>query len=577
MPAVLVDEPLGIECSFSDGRRFSWTLKDHRCPALARDLLAGLTGLVYPHGSVDSPSTANIYRVGLLHMLGWMSERGLAGGAARLTRGRLAEYWMGADALRESTTRAMLAGVDDALGVLEPAVRELVAGRRFHPSPRRVPLQPYTETEWARLIGTCRRIITEAHARHEVARAGAARGRDPGNGGWSEENLAWLMSRDGPMSQRMFAGHVGGGVTQPRVSAACRLPEVRAALFPGIDIALAYRLLFGAYTGVVPDGVDDLGLADVDWVGDATVLLGYVKGRTAAESVTLPPKAVRLLEQWLDHSALLRRFVEPRWAGALWIRADRPDVGRPRAGRFDHATTTAWVRRNGVTADDGTPLALHLHRIRVSWHSHRDRRAWHGSARATIDPNHSPAVEGDHYLTAATPAQRQAIESIIEDAQADLVRRAVSPTVLTDEQTACLAGDYPQLVAGLELDGTVVAELAGGSRDVFVAACADQLAGLHGPKGQPCPARPWVCLLCPLAVFAPRHATNLLRLKAFFARQWRQLPQAHFMAVFGPYASRIDEVLGVLDRLDATLLSRAAGQVADRDEEIPLRPEELTR
>src|SRR6266481_6243399 len=53
---------------------------------------------------------------------------------------------------------------------------------------------------------------------------------------------------------------------------------------------------------------------------------------------------------------------------------------------------------------------------------------------------------------------------------------------------------------------------------------ADPLSGLHGPPGKPCPARPWVCLLCPLAVFAPRHAGNLLRLKAWFSRQWAGMP-----------------------------------------------------
>ena len=103
------------------------------------------------------------------------------------------------------------------------------------------------------------------------------------------------------------------------------------------------------------------------------------------------------------------------------------------------------------------------------------------------------------------------------------------------------------MVAELGLDDTVLAELVGGQRDVFTAACADQLSGLHGPKGKPCPARPWVCLLCPLAVFAPRHAANLLRLKAFFGRQWQQMPAAQFMAVYGPYAQRIDQVL---DRFD---------------------------
>ena len=85
------------------------------------------------------------------------------------------------------------------------------------------------------------------------------------------------------------------------------------------------------------------------------------------------------------------------------------------------------------------------------------------------------------------------------------------------------------------------------------AACAGQLSGLHGPKGQP-PARPWVCLLCPLAVSAPRHAPNLLRLKGFFARQWRQMTAARFMAVFGPYSQRIGEIL---ERYDPAVPGRS--------------------
>jgi len=135
------------------------------------------------------------------------------------------------------------------------------------------------------------------------------------------------------------------------------------------------------------------------------------------------------------------------------------------------------------------------------------------------------------------------MEAIIEDAQHDLLRRTRPAAVLADADAAVLVRNYPQLVASLELDDTVIAELVGGARDVFVAACADQLSGLHGPKGKPCPARPWVLAL-PLAVFAPRHAANLLRLKAFFSRQWQQMPTAQFMAVFGPYAHRIDESPG---------------------------------
>ena len=68
--------------------------------------------------------------------------------------------------------------------------------------------------------------------------------------------------------------------------------------------------------------------------------------------------------------------------------------------------------------------------------------------------------------------------------------------------------------------------------------------------------------------------TAKLRLKAFFSRQWRQMPAAQFMAVVGPYSLRVTKVL---DRLDPAVVARAAAGVGDRDDEIPLRPEECTR
>ncbi len=233
-----------------------------------------------------------------------------------------------------------------------------------------------------------------------------------------------------------------------------------------------------------------------------------------------------------------------------------------------------WAARHGVSSDDGRPLKIHRSRIRTTYHSLRDKSSWAGRGRATIDPNHSPQVEGDRYLTATTPSQQRAVDAIVQNAQHDLLRRADPPVVITEDDALALVRDYPQLIAALDLDDAVIADLVGGTRDVFVAACADQLSGLHGPKGKPCPARPWVCLLCPLAVFAPRHAPNLLRLKLFFSRQWRQMPAAQFMAVFGPYSQRIGHVL---DRYDDAVLAEALRQASDHDDELPLRPEEATR
>jgi hypothetical protein len=458
-------------------------------------------------------------------------------------------------------------------GRLGDGVLELAAGRHFNIQPNRRPLPPYTEAEWQRLTEVCRQQVDVSYATHRRALASVPGGRHPGAAAWSHQNFCWLLSTLGPVGSCEAAEAIGVSINifrHRRTTAVFH--EAAQAMFPHLEVVVAYRLLFGIYSGVVPDGIAGLEVGDIDWAGDSTVLLSYVKRRTAAESTTLPRPAVRLLEQWLAHSALLRSFVPPDERTKLWL-------GMSQAGnshRVDEVSRSAvgrWVRRHGIVGDDGEPLKLHRSRIRTTHHAMRDRKSWTGDARATIDPNHTPAVEGDHYLSATTPGQRHAIETIIEDAQHDILRRAHPPTVITEEDAAALAEGYPQLLAAMKLDEGALTELVGGARDVFTAACADQLAGLHGPAGKPCPARPWVCLLCPLAVFAPRHAVNLLRLKAFFSRQWQQMPAAHFMTVFGPYAARIDQIL---DRFDPAELAAAAASVTDSDDEIPLRPEELT-
>jgi hypothetical protein len=572
MPVTVTDDPLGIACVFSDGSRAEFGFETAPNLLLARDLLTGLIELIHPHGTVDAAGTVQQYALALRNMITTLAGKGFTGGADGLTRGRLAEYWMSTTASREACTRRMLVAFDAVTGGLADGVREFVAGRYYNPQPNRRPLPPYREDEWARLTRTCRMIVDEAFAAHKKALAAAASGQHPGTGGWTAPNLRWLLSRTGPVSTAGFGRQVGCSVQTVRDRGGFH--EASTQLFPQLDVVIAYRLLFGIYSGIVPDGIDDLAVDDVDWAGDASILLSYVKGRTAAESLTLPRRAVRLLEQWLAHSALLRSHTDPDTSRHLWMGVSRPGTAAVFTGPPLRVAVQRWVVRHGVTSDSGGPLKIHRSRIRTTHHAMRDKSAWAGRGRATIDPNHSPQVEGDHYLSATTPAQRQAVDAIVEDAQHDLLRRAHPPLVVSDQDAAQLARDYPQLVGSAGLDDAALTELLGGQRDVFVAACADQLAGLHGPKGQPCPARPWVCLLCPLAVFAPRHAANLLRLKAFFARQWRCMPAGQFMAIFGPFAQRIHQVL---DRFDPVTLAGAAGHVDDGAAELPLRPEEMTR
>jgi len=556
---------------FSDGRRAEVRLNDVTNPQLARDLLTGLAELIHPHGTVDAASSVLHYVRALRGMVATLAEHGFSAGAGELRRAQLAEFWMGAGTAREACTRRMLVGFVAGGGVLDAGARELAEGRAYNIQPFRRPLPPYPEAVWARLAQAAESAVDVACRAHRDALAGARRGQNPAKEGWSLDNLRWLMAGTGPMNASDVAAHTG--LAAQTVRHRSELGQAAAGLFPHLDVTVAYVLLFSIYSGIVPDGIDDLTTGDVDWAGDASILLSYVKGRTAAESLNLPRRAVRLLEQWLDHTQLLRSFVPAPDRDQLWLGVRQRGHTTVTAGPVHRDITRRWLARHGVVDEHGRTLKLHRHRLRTTHESMRDKRAWKGSSRATIDPNHCPQVEGDHYLTATTEAQRDAVDTIIEDAQHDLARRAQPPVVIGEEQATALVRHYPQVIASLQLGAEVLDELVGGQRDVFTAACADQLSGLHGPKGKPCPARPWVCLLCPLAVFAPRHAPNLLRLKSFFSRQWQQLPASQFMAVFGPYSQRVGEVL---DRYDPAVLAAAARSIGDHDDELPLRPEERT-
>ncbi|WP_406511083.1 hypothetical protein OG851_00360 [Streptomyces sp. NBC_00161] len=590
MPATVTTEPLGLHCIFSDGSEVHRPIgarKAIRNPLLVRTLLEGATDLVHPHGRVNSADSVSMHFTAIRRLDTWLADAGFTGSASALTRSALAQYWMsGVRGSLESAQKAMLRCADDQQRVLVPDVRALIDGRLFNTNKRHDPHQPYTETEWARLIRTCRDEVDSAYGAFRSARDQAAAPTGHRESLRTRPVHHWLVLHHGP---EPLVKEIGGGQWPFRARYGVGLRAVLDPLIPPLDVIIAYRLLFGAYTGVVPDGIADLGVGDLDWAGDAEILLSYVKGRTAAESLTLSRQATRLLEQWLDHSSVARGFAPDGLRDELWVRFT---PGGTRKGERWMSTSptqlsiSEWIKRRQatdeqgrplqMTGDDGEPLRLHLHRIRTTHHALRDRSHWRGSRRATLDPNRSPAVEGDHYLTNTTPAQTVEVEDIIAQAQGDLVRRAQPPVVLATSEVTELVRDYPQHVARLGLDDTALAQLLSGERDVFTAACGDQLSGLHGPKGQPCPARPWVCLLCPLALFTPRHLPNLMRLRGFFSRQWQQMTTDEFMPVFGPYAHRLDVILAPGVHFTERALQAAAAETTDTDDELPLRPEERT-
>ena len=251
MPAELLENPAGISCVFSDGRRFRRAVAAE--PAgLVRDLLEGLAGLVHPHGSVDSPGTVIAYVQGIVDIARFVRERGAGGGAAQLSRGLLAEYWMQAGDVRESVTRRMLVSFDVASGggALQPGARALADGRHFAVKPASSPLVPYTEEEWARLHQACRDDVDEAFARHRQALRLAAAGQDPrdGGGGPPRKRGARRGAATGPPSGRTKGAWRGGGArsrtpdcARAATSRSPRASTVRSAgPWPGCTTTVRY-------------------------------------------------------------------------------------------------------------------------------------------------------------------------------------------------------------------------------------------------------------------------------------------------------------------------------------------------
>ena len=579
MPATVIDNPPGISLALPDGTTAIRYVETPN-PGLVRTLLIGLAGLVHPHGNVDAASAIGGYLAAARRTTRELAEQGFTGPAGDLSRARLAGYWMAAARPRdEARVRAMLRSADNLHPVLRPDVRGLVDGRPYTRSRAGDTrhLAPYSESEWRRLISACQSITGSSYAAHRKALAVAGAGQDPLVHGWTPGNAQWLLRYRGPDEARPRMREVTADGGRPhRMGFPMGLRLCGADLYPDTKVVIAYRLLFGTYTGIVPDGIRNLGLGDIEWAGDATILLSYIKGRTSKESRTLSRPATRLLEQWLDHSALTRAFAPPEMLDGLWVRMNPHGSQRWTVKKEDNETLRRWVAVNGVLGDDGEPLKIHLHRIRTTHDALSAHPQWKGSRRSVIDPNRSPQAEGDSYLSVTTREQQLAAEEVIASAQGDMLRRARPLLVLRDEQLAGLLASYPGRVAALGLDDMALRELVAGPRDVFTAACADQLSGLHGPEGKPCPARPWVCLLCPLALFAPRHLPNLMRLRAFFSRQWNNMPGSHFMSVFGPYSQRLDDLLQPGTYFPEHALDQAARQVTGTDGELPLRPEELT-
>jgi hypothetical protein len=297
MPAEVERYPLRVRFVFSDASTHVVRLDGLACPALVEQLAVGLANMAHPHGGLNAAKSVIEYRTRIGRLVRWLDQAGFTGTAADLIPAHLVAFWRTVSPECEATTRRLLRSVDRHAAPLRPDLREFLAGPALRPKRRSgfQPLHPYSDSAWQRLVGSCTKVIATSRAQQRAAVAAAGRGQDPAVAGWSADNVLWLLHRHGPITKQQAARRIGisassvwkwGGITGPA-----------SQLFVTVDVAMAYRLLLGATSGIVPDGLDELRLADVDWAGDATILLGYVKDRTGPESLNLPTPAVRVLRR----------------------------------------------------------------------------------------------------------------------------------------------------------------------------------------------------------------------------------------------------------------------------------------
>ncbi|WP_405738558.1 hypothetical protein OG422_01005 [Streptomyces sp. NBC_01525] len=330
MPATITEEPLSVRFIFNDGSRYVADLDGLPNPELAHDLAQGLASNAHPHGGIGTKRTATGYAVSLRQMVVKLAEAGFTGLASDLTRPVLMRFWLAGNAVHERNTRMILKGFDAVTGALRTEVREYLAGNKLHVKPRTRPYRAYTDGEWERLETSLRALVDDSWVQHKRALELATKGADPRitmrN---SKADMAWLMMRDGPIPWRDgYREYARGHIESIPRKSDSQLRQVREALFPTPLVQYAYMILLGMYSGIVPDGISDLCGEDVEWAGDSTILLSYVKGRTSRESVNIPGRAVRLLKRWLQFSEPARRFADDECRRMLWI-SHSPHARRP--------------------------------------------------------------------------------------------------------------------------------------------------------------------------------------------------------------------------------------------------------
>lgn len=561
----LVEVPLALHLRFEGDEPLTLDFSHLPCPAVVRPLALAMLSLTNAGGTIKTAWTAKKYRDAIVRFVRWLDDAGFQGDLRDLTVEQLYDYWQQERRTVENHNRILLAAATPGAGVSSPVRSEVIphlTGTRVSaPKARETPLAAYSHGEYARLVSECKAIVRSARAQQRRVTALLATTGPSVSG--SDEWLRWLagssLDRIEDLRERQYPDEW--------LASSDAFVAHRRALLPDMDTVLAYRVLLGLEFGLPAESMNGLTTDDVEWQGERQLRVTFRKRRASdAQSMRYreagPWTGPALLRDWLQTSERLRSLMGDD--SHLWIY-----FTEAAGGAVANFTDWRWgkhrrrfIERTGLTNDDGQPLPLDLRRLRTTW-TERKGRDWHGAV--TIDPNRTPTVEGDHYLTRS--ADPEAMAETVEAAQQDLLRRAETVAlILTDDELLADAVD------GADVMSRRAAPTTTDEWDMFAAACRNPYDSPFVAKGTFCTASVWSCLVCPLAVITPAKLPNLIRLEDYIRRRADDLPQGEWLSVYG--AAWVQLTTRILPGYSTAALAEASALVAAEAAALPVGPGE---
>ncbi len=423
---------------------------------------------------------------------------------------------------------------EDTPGQLAPGLVARIAFTSVRAEdPPSTPLDAYPPQVFEAITAAALADVQAIARRITDGEALAARGQDPGVAGWDDlANAAWHVDRHGPLTGRDSRSRYG-----PKIHALGGIARVNQMLYLTFEDLVPLLAAVICVSGLEPECAKELRADCLASPARGFVSIRYIKRRARGRenksmrvsdggSLRHPGGLIRLALR------LTQRGRDQIGSSALWVDVTRGTMAESFASRrliWRHFAP--WMRSHGLdqlTDRDGSPVRLHLVRLRKSWKSAQYLRA--GGVIADFASGHTAEVAAGHY--ADIGAHRDIHEQAVEDGLRQAMAVAQPPVVIDEHGTRLDDGQQ-------ELPPAQVQAALSGSSDVFLASCRDFYDTPFAAKGKPCPVAMWGCLDCANAVFTTRHLPQVLAFLAFIEAQREEYTVTEWGQRYGRAFDRI--------------------------------------